>query len=214
MSLLSHWHHLVEDFNTSALDFYEAVELAVDECELPDVQCSRVIRREGAIGTPKREYLRVKSGRVAFDICAAPIGNSFFFSWWLSRVPGASPFWYLAMLFFGTGMLGLLVREMFGYGCSSLVMLSLFLPGGILLLLWSANQGWLPEEDIQATPFLGWLYRITFNPEAFYKLDSALMHQEVIRRVVNEVIADLLSDQGLRALSSQELEPMLQDFTR
>jgi hypothetical protein len=72
----------------SPKEFYSNVEAAVKECVVPGLEVSRVDWKEGGILTADREYLRVSRGRLIFDICAAPFGNGFFFSWWLTKSPG------------------------------------------------------------------------------------------------------------------------------
>jgi hypothetical protein len=49
------------------------------------VRPQRVDWSEGGLLSAKREYLRATYGRYSFDICAAPFGKDFFFSWWLTR---------------------------------------------------------------------------------------------------------------------------------
>lgn len=85
--VLSHWHTLFEDFSTSSQEFYAAVEEAVRERGLPDIEISRVLFSEGGTGSPEREYLRIQRDRTVFDICSAPFGNGHFFSWWLAKIP-------------------------------------------------------------------------------------------------------------------------------
>jgi len=62
---------------------------------MPNVTLSRVTHSQSGIFSAKREYLRVVRNEYIFDICAAPFGNGFFFSWWfgtrnrsvLARIP-------------------------------------------------------------------------------------------------------------------------------
>src|ERR1039457_3333924 len=86
-SVISHWHHPIENFQTSPMDFYAAVELALQPRQIQDLSTSRVDWKEGGLLSARREYLRVKRGKLAFDICAAPFGTGFFFSSWLAEVP-------------------------------------------------------------------------------------------------------------------------------
>lgn len=88
-AVLSHWHTLFEDFSTSTQEFYRAVEEAVRQRSLTEVEISRVLFKEGGIGTAQREYLRVQRKRVAFDICSAPYGDGHFFSWRLVKIPAS-----------------------------------------------------------------------------------------------------------------------------
>ncbi len=96
VSIFSHWYHLVEGLQASPKEFYTSVEQAVDKRRIPDSRMTRVDWREGGLLSAKREYLRVRRKEFIFDICGAPFGTGFFFSWWLGEVP--SGFWALVSL--------------------------------------------------------------------------------------------------------------------
>lgn len=85
-SVLSHWLFSAEDLNASALELYDAVEAALRARQVPGVSFSRVLQREGGLLSARREYLRVRRERLAFDIGAAPFGRTFFVSVWLRRL--------------------------------------------------------------------------------------------------------------------------------
>lgn len=85
--VFSHWYHLMEDFQTSSLDFYKSVEEALERRKVTDIRCARIDYKEGGMLSAKREYLRVKRKQFVFDVCAAPFGNGFFISWWLGEIP-------------------------------------------------------------------------------------------------------------------------------
>src|SRR5882672_3704979 len=76
-NVISHWHHPIESFQTSTLEFFAAVEVALHPRQIPDYTVSRIDWREGGMLTARREYLRIKRGKLAFDICAAPFGTGF-----------------------------------------------------------------------------------------------------------------------------------------
>ena len=214
--VLSHWHHLVEDFQTSALDFYAAVEKAIARRNLPGIELSRVTWKEGGLATAKREYLRIRRGRFAFDICAAPYGSGFFFSWWLARIHGPGGLLALLFLLFGmflvlsvvAGVIAQFVGQLAAVGA---ILLS---PLGLIILGMLMREGTIPGEDvILEIPVFAWIYTTFFNPVTYYRLDTALMFQESVRNAVQEVIADLRSQQGLRAFSDAELEPKMRSLT-
>lgn len=208
--IISHWHTLIDDFNTSGQDFYQAVEAAVKAREVPDVTFSRVDYKEGGFASSKREYLRLERQFVAFDICAAPYGNGYFFSWWLARLGPQHPFLYivgfLLLVVIGSAILTLPFDGFF-YLLAWLVVPFLVILG---LGLMAQQRIFGPEEHILMIPIIGWLYGRLFNPVTYYSLDTALMFQESVRRAVREVINDLLSDQGLQALAEAETQPMQQ----
>lgn len=211
--MLSHWHTLVDDFNVSSLDFYSSVESAVKAREVPDASFSRVEFKEGGFASAKREYLRVERGNVAFDICAAPYGSGFFFSWWLSRLGPKHPFLYLlsfaAVVIIGPPVLALPFRQSCGYFFMLPLMLLAVIVG---LAALARNEIFGPEEDILGIPIIGWLYDKIFSPITYYSLDTALMFQESIRRAVNDVIGGVLDEKGLRALTAEELKPSIREL--
>jgi len=82
-SIFSHWFYMIEGFKISSQDYYGILEAAIKDRQLPNTEISRIKFFEGGIHSAKREYLRVVRYDHVFDICAAPFGNCFFFSWWL-----------------------------------------------------------------------------------------------------------------------------------
>jgi len=85
--VFSHWYHPIENFQASTMEFYTAVEQALQRRQIPDTKPSRVDWKEGGVFSAKREYLRIKRKEYIFDICGAPFGTGFFFSWWLGEKP-------------------------------------------------------------------------------------------------------------------------------
>src|ERR1700734_4010893 len=105
--VISHWHHPIENFQTSAMEFYAAVEQALLPRQIPDYSVSRIDWREGGVLTARREYLRIKPGKLDFYLCAAPFGTRLFFSWWLAELsPTHALLWALLICFFGFTFVG------------------------------------------------------------------------------------------------------------
>jgi len=77
---------------------------------------------------------------------------------------------------------------------------------------------WLGEapgflwELVLKIPFLGQALLKMFRPYTYYRLDSALMFQELVRSAVLEVIDQLTEAKGLRALSELDRKPILSSF--
>ena len=224
---LSHWHQLIDGFDTSALEFFSAVEEAVRARAVPDAAFERVLFSEGGVGSAKREYLRIRRQRVAFDIGATPFGTGYFFSWWLLRLGPRHPWlwllgaigacfvWGLLVLATVTSMVASKLVGTTGAGSFLVLLVIASLPLGLVALGWGIREGHIfDEEEVLGIPVLGWLYSKIFGTHTYYHLDSALMFQESIRRAVNEVINGLLEEQGLRALSPDELKPAIRDLVR
>ena len=222
---LSRWSQLIEGFDTSALDFFTAVEEAVRARAVPDVVFERVEFKEGGIGSAKREYLRIRRQQVAFDIGAAPYGSSYFFSWWLLRLGPAHPWlWLLSAVaavliwtavVFGA-MLSTVASKLVGTaGASGCVVLFVIasLPIGAVVLGWSIREGYAFDEDeVLGVPIIGWLYAKLFGTNTYYRHDTAMMFQESIRRAVNDVIGGLLDAKGLRALTEDQKKPTIREL--
>lgn len=209
-NILSHWYLLMENFTTSALDFYTSIEASIEHRSLPDLTVSRVTYKEGGVATAKREYLRIQRGSLTFDVCAAPYGNGFFFSWWLASVPGKHALLALAGVLFGSLLAFSVLWQLVGFVLSTLLMPALFVVVGLLV-----REGAIPgEETVLEIPVIGWLYERIFRPTTYYALDTALMFQESVRNAVMDVVGELRSEKGLRALSDDEARPRLGRLAR
>jgi hypothetical protein len=210
--VFSHWHTLVENFQTSPLEFYEAVEAAVRKREIPDLRFSKVEYHESGVLSALRIYQRIERKKLAFDVCAAPFGTGFFFSWWLSE-PKKS---YKAQ-----GCLAFIVLLVFAYlillkfdakGCFFALLLGLVAMGVLVVGVW---EGWFLSEDIILdTPYLGAIYEYFFDPETYYKEDTRTMYREMIHAAVLEVVNGTLEAKGLRALAPEEAKPTTRSLLR
>src|SRR5690349_13798286 len=78
----SRWYNPFPNTSFSAMEFYNAVEQALDKKEIGDMKISRVTYSQGGLFSSNREYLRIARGEYIFLVCAAPFGTDFFVSWW------------------------------------------------------------------------------------------------------------------------------------
>jgi hypothetical protein len=86
--VISHWNTLLEDFNTSPMEFYNLVTEAVEKRKIPSAKTGSVQWHESHLLSAKRQYLTISSSHdFYFAICAAPFGTGFFVSWWLLQPP-------------------------------------------------------------------------------------------------------------------------------
>ena len=99
--LISHWYHLVDNLQASSKEFYVSVEAELKSRQVPDISVSRVEWSESGVFSAKREYLRIERRDLVFDICAAPFGRGFFFSWWLGERPRGCLGMFFAIPIFG-----------------------------------------------------------------------------------------------------------------
>src|SRR5579862_8218385 len=85
--VLNHWYAPVDDFQFVTADFYHMIEKELTERKVPGLEISRITLGEGGPLSPKREYLRLRRERLVYDICAAPFGTSYFFSFRFVELP-------------------------------------------------------------------------------------------------------------------------------
>lgn len=83
--ILARWTGKLDGVSVSLLEFYQMVEAAVIESELPDLSFSNITRREAGWLSPNRIYLRVRYKKLFFDISAILAGNCLIVSWWLHQ---------------------------------------------------------------------------------------------------------------------------------
>lgn len=223
-NIISCWHQLFEQYNTSSVDFYAAVEKAVAARQVPEAHWTRVEHKEAGLASANRLYLRMQRGKFAFDICAAPFGTGFFISWWLTEPP--LPFGFLYTLGFLVAVMVLFnIAYAFGFGIGATTSgygtgmidglgLSVI---GVPAVLWflgnALRRGMIQgESTVLAMPLVGWVYERVFAPVTYYSLDTAIMFQESIRHSVLDVIDSMTTAKGLRALTEDERKPVMKRF--
>src|SRR5580658_2114579 len=86
-----HWSRVFPGLQVTPLEFDARVEAVVRRRAIPNTVIERVEYREGGAFSGIRQYLRVRRRREVFDICGAPFGNDFFFSWWFAEVKPELP---------------------------------------------------------------------------------------------------------------------------
>jgi hypothetical protein len=206
VEVISHWHQSVEGLSTSALDYYAAVEKALKDKEAPELHTERVIASESGLLSAKREYLRVRYGRLSFDICGAPFGKDFFFSWWLTkRTPGFAALWGCAMIIgLPLVILGFITALGFFKGVFFAV-LALVIAAALLRSAFA--DGWSAVEDsILAMPIIGLLYAKFVKPVTYYSEDTRLMFEDAVHRVVIQVVSGILTLHKLPDLSQEQMK--------
>lgn len=212
--ILSHWSTLLEEFHTSALDFYARVEQALARREIPDMRTSRVEYKESGVLSAQREYLRVERGEHVFDLCAAPFGRAYFFSSWLTeKRPGllaALGFvaLYGVVLLFAMIIIGVFFNIIGLDGLTGAILnIFVLVAAAPFLFILLAEQ--IGPEAVATLPIIGPLYVWIFLPATYYKLDTAAMFQKLVHNAVLEAIDELTTTHGLRTLSEAERKPVM-----
>lgn len=205
--IISHWHQSIEGLSTSSQDFYAAVERALQEKEAPGLRLARSVTSEGGVLSAQREYLSVGYQRFTFEICGAPFGKDFFFSWWLTRrSPSASAFWGLLVLI-GLPILVLMLFATIGFFKTLLFSLLALVAMALVLRHFLTQGSILVEDATLALPIIGFLYQRLARPVTYYSEDTRLMFEDTVHRTVIQIVEGLLTLNKLPALAPEKTKP-------
>jgi hypothetical protein len=197
----------LENFSTSTDEFYQSVEVELLEMQIPELDVTRELFREGGLFSSQREYLRLRRERLIFDVCAAPFGTSFFFSIRFSEIPVILYVWqlllallllagvcfaYLAVMgpIWGSVMFGLNVVAVF-----------VLLPNLVSFHLHRL------DDFLMQVPVFGILYENFFRPETYYREDTRAMYVETMKIVVQRRINSVTGEEGLQLTNIDSLQP-------
>jgi hypothetical protein len=206
--VLSYWHELVENFNTSPRDFYAAVERSLQERKVPGLDVSRVEFAEGGLLSAKREYLRLTRERLVFDICAAPFGTSFFFSCRFAELPLViTPDAVVAILAI-FALIGWAFTHILGlfFGIIALLIL---LMAAMSILRNAVSIGLADLDDwLVKQPGIGAIYEILFRKDTYYRQDTRVMYLDTVPVVVKRIYEELTAAQGVKLKPDQDQAPV------
>ena len=85
--ILTRWRTSLTDVDCSPLTFLELVREKVLATGIPEIRISPIVRREGGVLSYGRVYLRVRRGRLFFDVSAFLSGRFLVVGYWLHKDP-------------------------------------------------------------------------------------------------------------------------------
>jgi hypothetical protein len=208
-TILAHWSTLYPGLQEAPREFYRRVEAAVLQRQIPELKMELIEYREGGAFSGFREYFRIRRRREVFDVCGAPFGNGFFFSWWLAEVKPSMP--SLAKIVIVLVYLVLLgaAAEKFGFVRGPIIVIVLL----SILLAIGSHAGTADFDDlILVLPLIGPLYERFFRPITYYRIDTSQMFQKAVEQAVQEAVDQVTVGRGLRPLTEFERKPVMRDF--
>ncbi|HVT03098.1 MAG TPA: hypothetical protein VHL58_06930 [Thermoanaerobaculia bacterium] len=218
--VLARWGHLYPDLHLSGQQIYTDVEERLKARAIVGAQISRFEWKEGGLFSAQREYLRIRRGEHAIDICAAPFGSGFFFSSWLTEPQprvGLVALFLLAVAFLFLSGVFFQSRIWWHLGFLANFKGTLYLltvAGALWGLFTAARNGVFSEDFIRGVPGIGWLYDRLFRPATFYRIDTAIMFHEAVHGSLLEVVDAVTGEKGIPRLSDLERRPEHRDLTR
>src|SRR5262245_47952952 len=97
--VLNHWIAFIDGFSVSPKEFYTSFENLLSVRRVPGLDSARIELGEGGFLSDRRLYVRLLRERLAFDVCAAPFGTSYFFSCRTVEIPAVIRLWHILALF-------------------------------------------------------------------------------------------------------------------
>jgi len=202
-----HWYAPVDNFQYVTSEFYQMIEKELAVRKVPGLEMSRVEFSEGGLLSDKREYLRLKRERLVFDICAAPFGTSYFFSFRFVELPlGIKPMELLIFLV-GVALIFGLLMKILGTIMGFVVMLAL-VGGGIYVMRNSLALG-LKDLDakLMKTPVIGPLYEVVLRKETYYREDTRLMYLSTVNAITKTLVDEVTAAKGIKLVKRYERTP-------
>lgn len=80
---VSNWNHWVESMPYTPQEFFQAIQEKLQTMQIEEVKIELITHHAGKLG--KRLYLRIKHLKTSIDVGAAPYGNGFFVSYWVTK---------------------------------------------------------------------------------------------------------------------------------
>jgi hypothetical protein len=207
-AVLGHEIYFADGLTLPPQEFYDAVEKAMADRKIPTMEVSRVEYAEGGLLSEKRLYLRMIRERLAFDTCASPFGNTFFFSCRTVHSPPVLRLWHIAVAFvFFAFVYSLLVREL-GMMFANIAMVALLI--AIVEVFRNAIGMGLTNLDnaLMKIPVVGPIYENWFRKETYYREDTRLVYLKIVPDIIKQVIDDITGAKGIKLIQQYERAPI------
>jgi hypothetical protein len=207
--VLNHWISFVDNFSFSPMEFYSQVEAELKSRRIPSMEMSRVEFVEGSLFSQKRTYLRMIRERLIIDTCAAPFGNTYFFSCRTVFIPPTISIWQIIVIFFVLNMTWGLLSQILGFAYGTIAFIGLVM--AVILVMRNTVSMELEDLDslLTKTPVIGSVYEWFFRRETYHRMDTKLCYLHIIPTIVKQLAEDFAAEKGLRLIHQYEQSPVL-----
>ena len=206
--VLDHWVSQSPDGSFATDEVYEAIEQQLQARNIPGLKVSRVDYTEGGLLSNKRTYLRLERAQLAFDFCAAPFGNDYFFScrtvfsvpilnlWHLLWLLAISPVIFNSVL----KPLGLY----YGAGGVAVVVVTLAI---LCRQAVKAEFAFLDTAPLQI-PILAPIYWFLYRRDTYYRQDTRIMYETVVPQIIQAYLEEITAAKGVKLIRQQRRIPV------
>jgi hypothetical protein len=224
-NVLSHWFSLFDRGHFSSAEFYDSIEAEIAERKLPKLRASRPEFHEGGALSDKRVYLRLERERYAFDICAAPFGTGYFFSYRMIEKPRSRLAFVLIVAVLV--VLGALVmRSGFNWMEVLIGILGIVLVVRIVMRLNAmmaqndaakavhvlVGEGQFDSAVLNIAVVGEWYERV--RADTYHRYDTRLLFQTLVPEIVKRHVVRLTSGGGVALVDAYEYSPLLNETYR
>lgn len=212
VEVIEHWYSLIPAENFSSREVYDHVEKEIAAQKVPGLAISRIDLAEGGVLSDKREYLRMKRERLIFDVCAAPVGVNYFFSYRFYVEPVLVRLWEILAVLTALGFLFV----------GSVRYVGPFL-GPFLLFILACVFAWLMRNaigmglrDLDATllkiPALGPIYERFFRKDTYYRQDLRIAYGSIVSGIVKGEVEAVTAAKGVKLVREYSYSPFFGDL--
>jgi hypothetical protein len=207
--VLNHWISFVDGFSFPSQDFYATVEAQAAARNIPSMDISRVKISEGGLLSHNRTYLRMMRERLAFDTCAAPFGNIFFFSCRTTYIPAEVKLWHLIAVCAFLVLVFLPLYKFLGMTLAAVALLALVL--AIAQVFQNTIAMGLSDVDriLMKIPAIGPIYERWFRKETYYREDTRLLYLKILPDLIKEIAEEIVAAKGAKLTAQFERAPIL-----
>lgn len=206
--VLDHWISFVDGFNQPPQEFYTLVKQELDARKIPSMEMSEVEYAEGGLLSNKRIYMRMIRERLAFDMCAAPFGNSYFFSCRTVHSPPALRLWHIAAVLAFLWIMYALLFKYLGFLFSVIAFVALLI--AIFETFRNAVAMGLNDLDnaLMKIPVVGPIYENWFRKETYYRQDARLVYLKIVPEIVKTAAENVTAAKGVKLVQQYERAPI------
>ena len=206
--IIEHWYSLVAGQQFPSADFYASVEEEIAAQQVPGLQISRVDLSEGGVLSDKREYLRLARERLRFDVCAAPVGVNYFFSFRFYALRTVVQPWEMLIAILVAATALYLASRFMGFFLGPVV-----LAATLAFFVWlGRNAIGLGLRDLDATllriPVVSPLYERYLRKDTFYREDMRLAYGQIVSAIVKREVETLTAAKGVQLLREYAYSPI------
>ena len=212
--VIEHWYALIPAQQFSVQEFYQHIEEEIDVQRVPSLAITRVAFPEGGILSDDRVYLRMKRERLTFDVCAAPVGVNYFFSYRFYAEPVVVSWDQLVVLFVVLAVaFTILFRNLGAVAGTILFVLGC---GSFVLLMKNAIGLGLRDVDtsLMKLPLLGSIYERFFRKETYFREDMRIAYCSIVSAIVKKEVETITAAKGVFLYREFTYSPLFEGLYR